>query len=91
MERLGGRADCHGLPVFLIFCKYFVFTFFCREISGFPQKIVSTFRAYSPTELEKLAADVGVPGYSWQAGRVPIGSVPGWLTYLLGYPPRCDT
>jgi hypothetical protein len=48
--------------------------------------VVSTFRAYTPNELERLAADTGAAGYQWRAGRVPIGSVPGRLTYLIGYP-----
>jgi hypothetical protein len=48
--------------------------------------IVSQSRAYSPAELERLARAVGVEGYSWRAGRVPIGPMPGFLTYLIGYP-----
>jgi len=48
--------------------------------------VVSTFRAYTPTELEQLAASAGAEGYQWRAGRVPIGSVPGRLTFLIGYP-----
>jgi hypothetical protein len=47
---------------------------------------VSQLRAYKPLELERLAAEVEVDGYTWRAGRVPIGSAPGRLTYLLGYP-----
>jgi len=48
--------------------------------------VVSTFRAYTPMELERLAAGVGAKGYRWRAGRVPIGSVPGRLTFLVGCP-----
>src|SRR5262249_59485151 len=47
---------------------------------------VSHLRAYTPAELEQLADEVGVDGYSWRAGRVPLGSAPGRLTYLIGYP-----
>ena len=47
---------------------------------------VSQLRAYTVTEMEVLADEVGVGGYSWRAGQLPIGSVPGRLTYLLGYP-----
>ena len=48
--------------------------------------LVSTFRAYTPTELEALADRVGVPGYRWRAGRVAVASPPSRLTYLLGWP-----
>jgi len=48
--------------------------------------IVSQLRAYTPTELERLAAEVGVKEYKWRTGLVPIGSTPGRLTYLIGYP-----
>lgn len=48
--------------------------------------VVSQLRAYTVAELERLAAEVGVTGYTWRAGQVPIGSVPGRLTYLIGYP-----
>jgi hypothetical protein len=48
--------------------------------------IVSQLRAYTVAELEALASEVGVKDYTWRAGRVPIGSAPGWLTYLIGTP-----
>jgi hypothetical protein len=47
--------------------------------------IVSQLRAYTPEELEALGAAAD-PAARWRAGRVPIGSTPGRLTYLLGYP-----
>ena len=47
--------------------------------------IVSQLRAYHPAELEALAAPLP-PGHHWRAGRVPIGHVPGHLTYLIGLP-----
>ncbi len=45
--------------------------------------IVSQFRAYTVLELEALGAEAGGT-YTWSAGRVPIGTVPGYLTYLVG-------
>jgi hypothetical protein len=48
--------------------------------------LVSQLRAYSPTGLQDLAEAVGTPTYCWRAGRVPIVSNPGHLTYLIGYP-----
>jgi len=56
--------------------------------------IVSQLRAYTAAELEALAAEVGVDSFTWRAGRIPIGSAPGWLTYLIGYqtpPLEADT
>lgn len=52
--------------------------------------IVSQLRAYTVPELKRLAADVGVPGYVWKAGHVPIGTVPGRLTYLVGFLKRSN-
>ncbi len=48
--------------------------------------IISQFRAYTPADLERLANAVAIDSYTWRAGKVPFGSVPGNLTYLLGYP-----
>ena len=48
--------------------------------------IVSQLRAYSVSELEAMAKQVGEEGFVWHAGTVPIGTVPGRLTYLIGYP-----
>ncbi len=47
--------------------------------------IVSQLRAYTPAELEDLGATAD-PTAEWQAGRRPMGSLPGSVTYLLGYP-----
>jgi hypothetical protein len=47
--------------------------------------IVSQLRAYTPAELEDLGATAD-PAAEWQAGRLPIGTTPGSVTYLLGYP-----
>lgn len=48
--------------------------------------IVSQLRAYTPAELEALGAEAD-PRATWRAGQVPLGEVPGTITYLLGYPP----
>jgi len=48
--------------------------------------IASQLRAYSPAELQGLADAVEAETYYWRAGRVPIISTPGYLTYLIGYP-----
>ena len=48
--------------------------------------IVSQLRAYSPVELQDLAEAAEAHTYCWRAGRVPIVSSPGYLTYLIGYP-----
>ena len=47
--------------------------------------LVSQLRAYTPEELEALGRTAD-PLVVWRAGRVPIGSTPGRVTYLLGYP-----
>lgn len=55
---------------------------------------VSNLRTYSPNELNRLAAEIDVPGYRWQAGIVPGGANGLGLavTYLLGLPTtRPDT
>jgi hypothetical protein len=46
--------------------------------------VVSQLRAYTVAELERLVAEF--PGYTWKAGTVPVGTVPGRLTYLTGWP-----
>jgi len=48
--------------------------------------IVSQLRAYSPAELEKMAGISGIGSFYWRAGRVRVGSVPVYQTYLIGYP-----
>ncbi len=47
--------------------------------------VVSQLRAYSPAELLHLAKAAGTAEYDWRAGRVPIVSTPGRLTYLIGF------
>jgi len=47
--------------------------------------LVSQLRAYHPEELEALAVRLA-PVHRWRAGRVPVGHVPGHLTYLIGLP-----
>jgi hypothetical protein len=51
---------------------------------------VSQLRAYTTAELEALGADADARA-SWYAGQVPIGTIPGTLTYLLGYPAESRT
>lgn len=48
--------------------------------------LVSQLRAYSPEELQRLAETASADTYGWRAGQVRIGSPPGYLTYLMGYP-----
>jgi len=48
--------------------------------------IVSQLRAYTVQELEALTEVVTPDTYAWRAGRVPIPSTPGHVTYLWGYP-----
>ena len=48
--------------------------------------IVSQLRTYMPAELQSLAEAIGADNYCWRAGQVPVVSIPGNLTYLLGYP-----
>lgn len=47
---------------------------------------VSNLRAYSPRELEALAASTGVEGYRWEAGRTRATWRQPSVTYLLGRP-----
>ena len=47
--------------------------------------IVSQLRAYTPAELEQLGTEAD-PGAEWHAGALPMGDLPGTVTYLLGYP-----
>jgi hypothetical protein len=48
--------------------------------------VVSQLRAYTAPELAHLAETVSSDAYSWHAGRIPISSMPGYWTYLIGYP-----
>jgi len=48
--------------------------------------IISQLRAYTPAELEGLAREAGEDVYVWRTGKKALGSTPGMLTYLLGYP-----
>ncbi len=47
---------------------------------------VSGLRAYSLTELDEMVASLDGDSFSWQTGRVKIGSQPVHVTYLLGWP-----
>jgi hypothetical protein len=46
--------------------------------------LVSQLRAYTVSELNELARELG--DYDWEADRIPIGETPGHLTYLMGIP-----
>jgi hypothetical protein len=48
--------------------------------------LVSNLRTYSPEELDALVADIDVPGYVWQTGRIRGGPTRLAVTYLLGHP-----
>ena len=48
--------------------------------------VVSQLRAYTPTEMLKIAEDSGVEGYRWQAEKISHPSLPLRLTYLVGHP-----
>lgn len=48
--------------------------------------LVSNLRTYSPAELERLVAEIDVPGYRWETGRVPGRGTGIAVTYLLGLP-----
>jgi hypothetical protein len=47
--------------------------------------IVSCLRTYTPEELQALAGEVGVEGWTWRAGEVGSGPIP--VTYVIGLPP----
>jgi hypothetical protein len=47
---------------------------------------VSMLRAYTPEELNGLAASLGDVGYEWRAGRVSVDRSLAHLTYLIGLP-----
>ena len=47
---------------------------------------VSQLRAYTPDELNALAASLGDVGYRWTAGKVRGRDSPIHLTYLIGLP-----
>jgi len=53
--------------------------------------IVSQLRVYTPMELEQLANAVAADGYVWQTGHVRWGSVPGYMTHLIGHPRNKET
>lgn len=52
--------------------------------------VASQFRAYTVAELEGLAKDVAVEGYSWRAGEVQMQWLPVKVTYLIGCPQNDD-
>jgi len=51
--------------------------------------LVSQMRAYTPEELLALGRAAS-ESYSWSAAKVPLGTAPANLTYLIGIPPSGD-
>ncbi|NUQ12036.1 MAG: class I SAM-dependent methyltransferase [Gemmatimonadaceae bacterium] len=49
---------------------------------------VSQLRAYTPAELDALAAEAGDPSYEWRSGKVRLANSPAHLTWLIGLPRR---
>ena len=47
--------------------------------------LVSQLRAYTVAELRAFADAVDAPYYVWQVGESRVRSVPGKVTYLVGY------
>ncbi len=68
--------------------RWVVFTYLIPLIPLFVvwDGFVSGLRAYSLTELDEMVASLDGDSFSWQTGRVKIGSQPAHVTYLLGWP-----
>ncbi len=49
--------------------------------------VVSQLRAYTPQELDRLAAAAGAADYEWTTGKIGIRSLPARVTYLVGFRP----
>lgn len=48
--------------------------------------MVSVLRTYTPAELEELVAEIDAPDYEWKMGTLPVRTVPGRVTFLVGTP-----
>ncbi len=48
---------------------------------------LALFKLYSPDDLRELTSTIRVPGYRWEAGKLPNGRG-GKILYLLGTPER---
>ncbi|MDP2309776.1 MAG: class I SAM-dependent methyltransferase [Pseudomonadota bacterium] len=48
--------------------------------------IVSWLRIYDEDELRVLVAGIDAPDYTWEIGRIRLGSAPAHATYLIGLP-----
>lgn len=68
--------------------RWLVFTYLIPLIPFFVlfDGFVSGLRVYSVSELDDLVADLNAPGYTWESGRVKVGSQPAHVTYLIGRP-----
>ena len=67
--------------------SWLVFTYLIPVIPFFVMwdGVISCLRIYSVPELTQLVEGLGGDDYVWEAGRIPLGSQPVQLTYLLGY------
>lgn len=50
--------------------------------------MVSWLRIYDEDELRGLVAGIDAPDYTWEIGRIRLGSAPAHATYLIGLPVR---
>jgi hypothetical protein len=48
--------------------------------------MVSALRVYNEEELRSLVAGIDAPDYTWEIGRIRLGSAPAHATYLIGRP-----
>lgn len=51
--------------------------------------MASCMRTYSPVELERIVAELTLPGYRWEVGRIKRWVLPT-MTYLVGYPTSAE-
>jgi hypothetical protein len=82
-----------GTLLFLPFIRPFRFSLFVMTylIPVLPfvlwfDGMVSCLRAYTPAELQQLAASVSPPTYRWTIGVAKRSLWPVSITYLIGYP-----
>lgn len=98
-RRLAAIVGFVTAPLFVMLATPFMRPFRWRRllwtyvIPGIPltclwDGIVSQLRAYTPAELEDLAARTDSPGWRWTAGRCKVPGTPLRMTYLVGVPPR---
>jgi hypothetical protein len=68
--------------------RWLVFTYLVPVIPLFVvwDGFVSGLRAYTVAELDEMVSGLEGDGFTWETGRVKIGSQPAHVTYLLGWP-----